>query len=697
MARQRQPDNIFLTFKNVETLSGDNNLNYFYREGQIFTDGGENLLEPKQIFLSSSLASRSTRIYTRAQTIATGSGTYTTEEGVAIPFSASNEIWASHNYIGNTSYDSRDTAASSWRNSWWYDTQLHRNYKIYSVLEYTQKFNILGTEYYNWRIADSYVVYKGISADTEDGVFTFTTEPVADVIVSASAYVQTPNGFSTWNRATLNLYYSGSLYATSSIFAPDNTGSYVYLNTSITASDISINDQIQLSMEVGGAGSIVDPLIVTEYSMSINTPGAGGSVLSFLGLTSGLGLEDSPDCQPTLNNAVNPRLNQFVMDVDYSDGSNLSGSGILAPQNLSLLRNFTATKASIPDSNYTQFSFSNVRYSGSKTTRQSINKFSSGDNTGNLGAIPNVETLNTYIAYFDKIIDPYPNLNNKTAFFVRYLVDENSDVFNPALTDVNLINFKNTFKLRGYDENPTNVRISVTNIDEAKELKNLETTLSSVFEVAQYPTPILYSQTSSIDRQTFSSGIPLIGTSSFTASGPWWSVSGSERLVLECQSSDLINSYGANIYMGSLTYNPSTNSDFPAGTEPSFTQFDPVNTPWTLISQSITTSSFVRGDEVRFENNEDYHYTIVGIDYTPSTSLKLILNRAVDSGIDVNNFLFRRYLSNPSFLILDVQKPYGFPPSASSSPGILAPEYRIQRLQTDPDTIISNLVENNLI
>ena len=32
MARQRQPDNIFLTFKNVETLSGDNNLNYFYRE-----------------------------------------------------------------------------------------------------------------------------------------------------------------------------------------------------------------------------------------------------------------------------------------------------------------------------------------------------------------------------------------------------------------------------------------------------------------------------------------------------------------------------------------------------------------------------------------------------------------------------------------------------------------------------------------
>jgi hypothetical protein len=345
MARQRQPDNIFLTFKNVETLSGDNNLNYFYREGQIFTDGGENLLEPKQINLSQSLQSRSTRILTRSGSIAAGSGTYTTEEGVPIPYSASNEIWASHNYLGDYDVDTRDTSATSWRNSWWYDTKEHRNYKIYSVLEYTQKFNILGTEYYNWRIADAYVVYKGITADTEDGVFTFTTEPVADVIISASAYVQTPNAFSTWNRADLRLYFSGSLYATSSISAPDNTGSYVYLNTSITASAISINDQIQLSMAVQGGGSIVDPLVVTEYSMSINTPGAGGTPLSFLGLTTGLGLEDVPDCQPTLNNATNPRLNQFVMDVDYSDGSNVSGSGILLPQNLSLLRNFTATKS----------------------------------------------------------------------------------------------------------------------------------------------------------------------------------------------------------------------------------------------------------------------------------------------------------------------------------------------------------------
>jgi hypothetical protein len=46
---------------------------------------------------------------------------------------------------------------------------------------------------------------------------------------------------------------------------------------------------------------------------------------------------------------------------------------------------------------------------------------------------------------------------------------------------------------------------------------------------------------------------------------------------------------------------------------------------------------------------------------------------------------------------LDVQKPYGFPPSASSSPGILAPEYRTQRLEDNPDTIISTLIENNLI
>ena len=693
MSRYREPDNIFLTFENAQTLSGVNTLSYYYRDGVIYMDGSENKPEPKILALSQSQRSRTTEI--KARNELTGGGVYTTPDGISFPYSGTDEIYVTHNYFGTQNIN-RDVNSNDFRNSWWYDTKLHRSYKVYYVIGYTEVTDIDGTDYYNWRVKNAYIVYKDAVQDTSDGVFTFTAQPVSNPIISASVLLETPNNLQTWGRADLKLYLNNTVLTSSFKNDPDIRNGRIDIITTLTASSINVNDTLRLSVEVNG-GLVIDPLLVTEYSMSVDTPGGSSNFESFLGLTTGLGLEDDPDCQPTLNNAIESRLSQYVQDVDYSEGSNVSGSGILLPQNIDLLRRDQAARAATPDSNYSSKSRTIIRYEGSKTTRQEINEYQDSEPRENLGPIPNVELLNAYIAYFNRLVDPYPNLNGKTAFFVKYLINDVSTVFDPSLTDINFSILENTFKLKAYDNEPTNCRISVQNISEAKELKNLEETLPEVFQVGKYPAPILYSQTSAQGNVAPATGIPLLGTTNTTATGPWWTVNAANRKVLDCVSTGLINSYDNNYYMGELTYVPGQNEDYPAGKEPAFTQFDPTTKPWSFVSQSVATGSTTQGDEFRFENNENYSFEVVDFAYTASTSLSVTLDREIPSGVDTDFFLIRRYEKNPGFVILDIQKPYGFPVSQSSSPGILAPEYRVKKLEDDPDTILADLISQNLI
>ena len=59
--------------------------------------------------------------------------------------------------------------------------------------------------------------------------------------------------------------------------------------------------------------------------------------------------------------------------------------------------------------------------------------------------------------------------------------------------------------------------------------------------------------------------------------------------------------------------------------------------------------------------------------------------------------MVRRYKENRNFIILDQQKPYGFPVSASSSPGILLPEHRIEKYDRNPDEVLKDLIEKRII
>jgi hypothetical protein len=242
--------------------------------------------------------------------------------------------------------------------------------------------------------------------------------------------------------------------------------------------------------------------------------------------------EVDQDCDPLLNNATEPRINEWLQDVDYSVNA-------IIPVNFNQLINFTATKAAIPQSNYTQLGFVNSRYAGSSTTRNQINEYNSSStvdienklvyddeapsffiNKGkgsSLGKIPNVELNNAYIAYFDRVIDPYPELNNKVAYYVKYLIDESGNILDPNISDINFSIFRDTFQLKDYDNKPTRVNTALSNIEQGKELSQLTQGLNSVYKVGAYPVPILYTQTSSIGH---ANEIVMSGSKFLTALGP---------------------------------------------------------------------------------------------------------------------------------------------------------------------------------
>jgi hypothetical protein len=237
------------------------------------------------------------------------------------------------------------------------------------------------------------------------------------------------------------------------------------------------------------------------------------------------------DCDPLLNNATEPRPNEWLQDVDYSVNA-------ITPVNFNQLINFTATKATTPQSNYTQLGFVNSRYAGSSTTRDNINEYNPlgvSDplnklvyddepsavyiNKGkgpSLGKIPNVELNNAYIAHFNRIIDPYPQLNNKVAYYVKYLIDEGGNILDPNISDINFSIFKDTFQLRDYDAKPTRVNTAISNIEQGKELAELTNGLHSVFKIGTYPSPILYTQISSIGHVN---EIALSGSDFYSALG----------------------------------------------------------------------------------------------------------------------------------------------------------------------------------
>jgi hypothetical protein len=494
--------------------------------------------------------------------------TYTTLEGFNIEVKESQSLWLTRG-VANIGTQDGDI--------WKYNRYLHRPFKTYIVTSTGSIEAGYGEQNYSSASYGSgsipvgpppnefesvYIAYSSSKASDRpnDGIYTFDSVPLEELYITASVdlgytsidvvrsssygtasygdnefeFGGTGSGDTiyTWQTASLKLYQNNTVIASET--ASINSSNILYgltstLSTTLQPYQVSIGDTLKLSLEVENeASGFNSSLVVNAYTMSFNNLVYPSNNLTPVTFNNYLELND--DCDPLINNIAADRPNERLQDVDYS-------VNILDPINFEQIIRDEAVRATVPESNYTQLGFTNQRYIGSSTSRRQINEYNELDLVDStnkfyyvadvsnpkyidkgkgprLGKVPNIELKNAYIAYFNKIVDPYPNLNGKTAYYVKYLIDETGTIFDPTLSDINFSIFEDTFQTHDYDDKPTRVKTSLQSIEDAKELSQLNEGLANTFKLGEFPVPILYTQTSSLGHANniLLSGSPFFGT-----------------------------------------------------------------------------------------------------------------------------------------------------------------------------------------
>jgi hypothetical protein len=175
--------------------------------------------------------------------------------------------------------------------------------------------------------------------------------------------------------------------------------------------------------------------------------------------------------------------------------------GSLRAVNYNQIISGSARRATVPDSNYYQESWTTLRYDGSKAQSNYLNVWTPTD-FGTYGQLPVIELRNAYFAYFSSIQDPYPILNDTTRVNLSYLIDPQGNALPPSLKGVAQDIIEKTFPVNGNSRISLNIESSAQDLQELNEENILKV-------VGKYPVPVMYSQTSS---RGYATGIPLSGS-----------------------------------------------------------------------------------------------------------------------------------------------------------------------------------------
>ena len=114
--------------------------------------------------------------------------------------------------------------------------------------------------------------------------------------------------------------------------------------------------------------------------------------------------------------------------------------------------------------------------------------------------------------------------------------------------------------------------------------------------------------------------------------------------------------YNDSYYIGYLPYKPGPSTAFPGGEEPTDTAWPRPNLEWRVDPN----------DEIRFVNTEGQTYKIIevispsrNLSETGINKLKIILDRDISNGINIQFFLIRRNVYSPNTVIVNDLFPYG--------------------------------------
>jgi hypothetical protein len=290
----------------------------------------------------------------------------------------------------------------------------------------------------NWNstLAGTNLPHYGTSYfNTSSGILTFENTPNTLLTLSASITSSGTFGIGTsypisliQNRNNIETVISSQYYntlgttnilLTASLYPIQNDQYYIKLEKPLSGGAINITSaQLLLTQSRAVSASNCEPVIFEPY---ITTPNFYNS-----------------DENALLNNVELTRLSTTYQDVDYS-------AGITEPVNFDLLISGSAKKAAVQDSNYTLNRHIIPRYLGSKSTSQFLNKWTEGD-IGTFGKTPTAESLKTMVAYCDWIGGWPPERMNASALHVKYLINQNGDVFIPNTSENSLANVQGTFQ-----------------------------------------------------------------------------------------------------------------------------------------------------------------------------------------------------------------------------------------------------------
>ena len=183
-------------------------------------------------------------------------------------------------------------------------------------------------------------------------------------------------------------------------------------------------------------------------------------------------------------------------------------------------------------------------------------------------------------------------------------------------------------------------RLRVSTIDKHPLANNLEINTASWIKLTQSPRP----------------------ASNNVATSSYWTVDSVDRAYIS-------GSTGLSSFYNSIQ-NDIENSGF-----------NPVNYPFQVYV----------GDEIRFQASETYSYRVEEVvQEQPRVILKL--DKPIQSGVNEDFFLLRRYVDDPTSILLEVDKKAG-----ATSGGVLKPTYMPSGSEAKIETILKELKEKNQI
>lgn len=287
------------------------------------------------------------------------------------------------------------------------------------------------------------------------------------------------------------LYYTGSFEILTTISASQySPGDCIYWDLDVEARDGATEVQVTFTnadftnceWEISSSAAVANPLAMA-IEPYLTSPFYGS------------------DCDVLQGEAVNAQQNPFLQTLNYSTSQTV-------PVNYSVVLANTATKATVPESYYTSLSQINGRYNGTKNQSSDFNVFNpqAGEtdfggpiNTGTYGQTPPVDIKQTLVAYCDWIGGYKPELNNKVAAHIKYIINENGDAISPNLSPITVKDIQNNFM----DGKQIDVSLIDPSVGSGMQVLN---GVKNITKGGYRVEPILYSQ---IPNLPFSSSITM--------------------------------------------------------------------------------------------------------------------------------------------------------------------------------------------